>query len=105
MFGYEFEKMLKEKWKETGRAGADIVFVDAVNGTVFEPTGEMVVDSVTNEALVYMQETEAETPTTTAELAEEGRRLASRRDDLIAQGVDPSELKMPIYPLRESKDE
>lgn len=56
MKGYEFEKMLKEKWKETGRAGATIQFVDAEIGTVFEPTGEMVVDTVENEAIVYVHE-------------------------------------------------
>lgn len=31
-------------------------------------------------------------------LAEEGRRLASVREDLIAQGVDPSELPVPLHP-------
>lgn len=33
------------------------------------------------------------------ELRESGRKLASERDDLIAQGVDPSELKTPIHPI------
>jgi hypothetical protein len=32
------------------------------------------------------------------DLLEQGRRLASQRDDLIAQGVDPSELEMPLAP-------
>lgn len=32
------------------------------------------------------------------DLAEQGRRLASERDDLIAQGVDPTELAVPIHP-------
>jgi len=27
-----------------------------------------------------------------------GQRLASERDDLIAQGVDPADLAVPIYP-------
>ena len=27
-----------------------------------------------------------------------GRRLASERDDLITQGVDPAELEVPLYP-------
>jgi len=31
-------------------------------------------------------------------LAEEGRRLASVREDLIAQGVDPNELPVPLHP-------
>lgn len=31
-------------------------------------------------------------------LAGEGRRLASQREDLIAQGVDPGELDIPIHP-------
>lgn len=31
-----------------------------------------------------------------ADLTEQGRRLASQRDDLIAQGVDPSDLAVPI---------
>jgi hypothetical protein len=31
-------------------------------------------------------------------LAEEGRRLASIREDLIAQGVDPGELPVPLHP-------
>jgi hypothetical protein len=31
-------------------------------------------------------------------LAEEGRQLASQREDLIAQGVDPSALEIPLYP-------
>lgn len=30
--------------------------------------------------------------------AEEGRRLASLREDLIAQGVDPNELPVPLHP-------
>jgi hypothetical protein len=29
-------------------------------------------------------------------LHEQGRVLASRRDDLIAQGVDPRELEVPL---------
>lgn len=32
------------------------------------------------------------------ELVEEGRRLASRRDDLIAAGVDPDLLEVPLSP-------
>jgi hypothetical protein len=32
-----------------------------------------------------------------AELREEGRRLASRRDDLIAHGVDPADLLIPMW--------
>jgi hypothetical protein len=35
--------------------------------------------------------------TVTADL-EEGRRLASQRDDLIAQGVNPADLAVPIAP-------
>lgn len=31
-------------------------------------------------------------------LAEQGRRLASIREDLIAQGVDPGELPVPLHP-------
>lgn len=31
-------------------------------------------------------------------LAEEGRILASRRDDLITEGVDPAELLVPVAP-------
>lgn len=30
--------------------------------------------------------------------AEEGRRLASEREDLIASGVDPQELLIPLHP-------
>lgn len=30
----------------------------------------------------------------------EGQRLASERDDLIAQGVDPAELLVPLAPRR-----
>lgn len=36
-------------------------------------------------------------------LAEQGRRLASQRDDLIAAGVDPSALAVPIYPESEGE--
>lgn len=32
-------------------------------------------------------------------LAERGRKLASQREDLIAAGVDPDELPIPLYPL------
>jgi hypothetical protein len=32
-------------------------------------------------------------------LAENGRRLASQRDDLIASGVDPAELPVPLHPV------
>lgn len=32
---------------------------------------------------------------------EEGRRLASQREDLIAQGVDPNELLIPGIPWHE----
>jgi hypothetical protein len=32
-----------------------------------------------------------------AELREDGRRLASRRDDLIAHGVDPVDLLIPLW--------
>lgn len=31
-------------------------------------------------------------------LAEEGRRLASQREDLIAAGVDPTLLALPLHP-------
>lgn len=31
-------------------------------------------------------------------LAEQGRRLASQREDLIAQGVDPADLDVPLHP-------
>lgn len=33
------------------------------------------------------------------ELMENGRRLASERDDLIAAGVDPADLIVPIAPV------
>ena len=33
-------------------------------------------------------------------LHEQGRVLASQRDDLIAQGVDPRELRIPLWPER-----
>jgi len=33
-----------------------------------------------------------------ANLAEEGRLLASRREDLIARGVDPYDLAIPLHP-------
>lgn len=32
-------------------------------------------------------------------LTERGRRLASRRDELIAAGADPAELTVPLYPV------
>lgn len=32
------------------------------------------------------------------ELGEQGRRLASERDDLIAQGANPADLAIPIHP-------
>jgi hypothetical protein len=38
------------------------------------------------------------------ELAEEGRRLASEREDLIAAGVNPAELAVPLHPSG-SRDE
>lgn len=31
-------------------------------------------------------------------LAEQGRRLTSRRDDLIAAGADPAALLTPVHP-------
>jgi len=34
----------------------------------------------------------------TARIAEQGRRLASEREDLIAAGVDPSLLEVPLHP-------
>lgn len=33
-----------------------------------------------------------------ADLQEDGRRLASERDDLIAEGVNPADLLIPEYP-------
>lgn len=33
------------------------------------------------------------------ELAEQGRQLASEREDLIAAGADPAELEVPIAPI------
>lgn len=33
-----------------------------------------------------------------ADLAEQGRRLASEREDLIAAGVDPALLEIPLHP-------
>jgi len=32
------------------------------------------------------------------DLAEQGRRLASEREDLIAQGVNPADLMVPLHP-------
>lgn len=32
--------------------------------------------------------------------AEHGRRLASEREDLIAEGVDPADLPIPLYPIQ-----
>lgn len=32
-------------------------------------------------------------------LREQGRRLATTREDLIAAGVDPDELPVPLYPV------
>lgn len=32
-------------------------------------------------------------------LREQGRRLASEREDLIAAGVDPTELAVPLHPI------
>ena len=31
-------------------------------------------------------------------LVEQGRQLASRREDLIAAGADPSSLEVPLHP-------
>lgn len=39
-----------------------------------------------------------------AALAEQGRRSASERDDLIAAGVDPAELAIPIHPADPEED-
>jgi hypothetical protein len=33
-------------------------------------------------------------------LSEQGRRLASQREDLIAAGVDPAELPVPLHPIK-----
>lgn len=38
------------------------------------------------------------------DLLEEGRQLASERDDLIADGVDPAELKVPLAPTVSEKE-
>lgn len=35
---------------------------------------------------------------THADLMESGRRLASKRDDLIAAGIDPADLVVPLAP-------
>lgn len=37
------------------------------------------------------------------QLAEEGRRLASERDDLITRGVDPADLLIPLYPQEDDR--
>lgn len=50
----------------------------------------------------HLQVPDGDCPKCDAELialTEEGRRLASQRDDLIAQGVDPADLEIPIGPL------
>lgn len=39
-----------------------------------------------------------EEPGALGRLLEDGRRLASEREDLIAQGVDPAELLVPLAP-------
>lgn len=46
-------------------------------------------------------------PMTTAgrRFMEQGRQLASERDDLIAQGVDPADLVIPIAPVAEPEPE
>lgn len=41
----------------------------------------------------------------TDDLMENGRRLASERDDLIASGVDPADLLVPKAPLADIDDE
>lgn len=37
-------------------------------------------------------------------LEEEGLRLASERDDLIAEGVDPAVLEVPLAPIAPVED-
>ena len=39
------------------------------------------------------------------DLTEQGRRLASNRDDLIARGVDPAHLLVPLHPDDEEPDD
>lgn len=38
-------------------------------------------------------------PASRDHLLEQGRRLASQREDLIAAGVDPADLLIPLAPL------
>ena len=44
------------------------------------------------------------TPPEQTSLAEEGRQLASEREDLIAQGVDPAALDTPLHPSSRPAD-
>lgn len=46
----------------------------------------------------------AVTMTGQGDLAEQGRRLASEREELIAQGVNPAELEVPLHPAGEAVD-
>lgn len=39
------------------------------------------------------------------DLTEQGRRLASEREDLIAAGADPQELVIPLAPMKDLREE
>lgn len=55
-------------------------------------------------AETLLAQARAQEEQTEEELLENGRRLASERENLIAQGVDPADLAVPIAPLVRKTD-
>ena len=54
--------------------------------------------------LLVPNQAEREVRNETTDLAERGRRLASEREDLIAQGIDPRDLDIPLHPEHQNGD-
>lgn len=99
---------INEEQRKAAQKEADRLY--APDHTVDDPFGETGeartdpygYDEYANRAFVKgaewqaAQDTKAES--VEEDLAEKGRILASRREDLIVEGVDPAELAVPLYP-------
>lgn len=72
---------------------------DMGEGVVFDGSGAIV---AFHERHAWLLERRGGSPRMSSapepSLAEEGRRLASQREDLIAAGVNPSLLEVPLHP-------
>lgn len=82
-----------------GRAAQVYVKSRKIGPFILPSEGQTIADVLHMLGVLALPEgQDAQTAPPVTSLAEEGRRLASEREDLIALGVDPADLVIPTHP-------